>query len=166
MCLTLMIASTAVSAVGAYQQAQAQKAQAEYSAQVQRNNAIIAEQNMADIIQRGDVALEKQRQRVRQTVGTARAAMSGSGLLLGGTPGETTSLLEEDLRTAGQMDILTLRGNIEREARRAEIQGINYQAQAGLFDLQASSISPFLSAATAGFKVGQSSGLFDQIYTG
>lgn len=166
MCLALMIASTAVSAVGAAQQAAAQKAQAEYNAQIQRNNAIIAEQNMADIIQRGDVALEKQRQRTQQTIGSARAAMSGAGLLLGGAPGETTSMLEEDLRTAGQMDILTLRGNIEREARRAEIQGSNYQAQAGLFDLQASSISPFLSAATAGFGTGRKSGLFDQLYTG
>lgn len=164
MCLTLAIASTVVSTVGALQQAQAQRAQAEYQAAVARNNAIIAEQNRADIVQRGDIALEKQRERVRQTIGAARAALSTSGLMLGGTPGETTSLLQQDLRTAGQMDILTLRGNIEREARKAEITGINYEAQAGLFDLQASSISPFLAAATAGFKTGQSSGLFDSIF--
>jgi hypothetical protein len=152
MCLLLAIASTAVSAVGAVQQANAQKAQAEYNAAVARNNAIIADQNAVDIVQRGEVARDVQRRRIDQTIGAARAAIAGSGLLLDeGDGGTTSALLIDDLRTAGQFDIMTLKANIDREARRARIEGGQFQAQAGLFDLQASSISPMLAGAAAGF---------------
>ena len=48
------------------------------------------------------------------------------------------------------MDILTLEGNIARESRRARIQGTQYEAQAGLFELEASSISPGLAGLAAG----------------
>jgi hypothetical protein len=144
-------ASAAISTVAAVQQAQARRAQAEYSAAVARNNAIISAQNEADIIQRGAIARDVLRNRVDQTVGAARAAIAGSGLLLDDAPGTTTSMLTEDLMAAGQFDIMTLRANIDREARRARIQGGEFQAQAGLFDLEASSISPALAGAAAGF---------------
>jgi hypothetical protein len=152
MCISVMlaVASTAVQVVGAVQQAQAQKAQAEYNAAVARNNVIIAEQNAQDVEQRGGVALAQRRQALNQTIGTARAAVAGSGLLVDDTTGTTPSALLEDLTVAGQMDILTLEGNIAREARRARIQGSEFQAQAGLFDLQASSISPGLAGLGAG----------------
>lgn len=149
---TVAVASAAISAVGAIQQAQAQRAQAQYSAAVARNNAIIAAQNEADIIQRGAVARDIQRTRVNQTVGAARAALAGSGMLIDDTDGTTTSQLTEDLISAGQFDIMTLRANVDREARRARIQGGEFQAQAGLFDLQASSITPALAGAAAGFR--------------
>jgi len=147
----LALASTAVSAVGAVQQANAQKAQAEYNAAVARNNAIISAQNEADIIQRGEVARDIQRTRIEQTIGAARAAIAGSGLLLEGGEETTTGALLGDLQTAGQFDIMTLKANVDREARRARIEGGQFQAQAGLFDLQASSISPMLAGAAAGF---------------
>jgi hypothetical protein len=154
MCISatvLAIASTAVSVVGAVQQANAQKAQAEYNAAVARNNSIISAQNEADIIQRGEVARDIQRIRIGQTIGAARAAIAGSGLLLEGGEETTTGALLGDLQTAGQFDIMTLKANVDREARRARIEGGQFQAQAGLFDLQASSISPMLAGAVAGF---------------
>lgn len=163
MCLTaiLTVAGTAMSAIGAFQQAEAQKAQAEYSAAVSRNNAIIAEQNAADIVQRGEVARDVQRRRINQTIGAARAAIAGSGLLLDeGDGGTTSALLLDDLRTAGQFDIMTLKANVDREERRAKIQGMNFQAEAGLFDLQASSINPGLAAVSAAF--GSASQLYNQ----
>ena len=159
MCI-MAILSTAVSAIGAMQQAQAQKAQAEYQAQVQRNNSIIASQNEADVVQRGEVVREVQRTRISQTIGAARAALGGNGLLVD-EAGTSSVTLQEDLRQAGQMDIMTLRGNIEREARKARIQSINYKAQAGLFDMQAKSINPLLSGLAAGFGAANSSGLLD-----
>ena len=124
MCITLAIASTAMSVVGAVQQANAQKAQAEYNAAVARNNAIIAEQNAQDVEQRGDVALAQRRQALNQTIGSARAAIAGSGLLVDDAPETTPAMLLDDLTVAGQMDILTLEGNIARESRRARIQGM------------------------------------------
>ena len=149
---TVAVASTAISAIGAIQQAQAQRAQARYSAAVARNNAIIAAQNEADIIQRGAIARDIQRTRVNQTIGAARSAIAGSGILLDDTGGTTATQLTEDLMAAGQFDIMTLRANVDREARRARIQGGEFQAQAGLFDLQAASINPALAGAAAGFR--------------
>lgn len=149
---TVAVASAAITTIGAVQQAQAQRAQAQYSAAVARNNAIIAAQNEADIIQRGAVARDIQRTRVNQTIGAARSAIAGSGILLDDTDGTTSAQLTEDLMSAGQFDIMTLRANVDREARRARIQGSEFQAQAGLFDLQASSINPALAGAAAGFR--------------
>lgn len=159
MCLTLAIASTAVSVLGAVQQANAQQAQAEYNAAVARNNAIISAQNEADIIQRGEVARDMQRIRIGQVIGAARAAIAGSGLLLEGGEETTTGALLSDLQTAGQFDIMTLKANVDREARRARIEGAQFQAQADLFDLQASSISPALAGLTAA--AGNLSTLYD-----
>lgn len=146
----LAISSVAVSTFGAVQQAKAQKAQAEYNAAVSRNNAIIAEQNAQDVEARGDVALAERRRALNQTIGSARSAIAGSGLLLDDDADTTPALLLDDLTVAGNMDILTLEGNIDREARRARIQGNEFEAQAGLFDLQASSISPGLAGVSAG----------------
>lgn len=153
MCISatvLAIASTTATVVSAVQQANAQKAQAEYNAAVARNNAIIAEQNAQDVEDRGDVALAERRRALSQTIGSARAAIAGAGLLTDDAPGTTPALLLDDLTVAGQMDILTLEGNIAREARRARIQGTQYEAQAGLFDLEASSISPGFAGLSAG----------------
>jgi hypothetical protein len=69
-----------------------------------------------------------------------------------------------DLRTAGQFDIMTLKSNIDREARRARIEGGEFEAQAGLFDLQASSISPMLAGAAAGFS--QARSIFNTLPSG
>lgn len=143
-------AATAVTVVGAVQQANAQQAQADYNAAVSRNNAIIAEQNAQDVEQRGDIALSQRRQALSQTIGSARSAIAGAGLLVDDTAGTTPTLLLEDLTVAGQMDILTLEGNIARESRRARIQGSQYTAQAGLFNLQSNSISPGLAGVSAG----------------
>jgi len=153
MCISatvLAIASTTATVVSAVQQANAQKAQAEYNSAVARNNAIIAEQNAQDVEQRGDVALAQRRQALNQTIGSARSAIAGSGLLVDDAPETTPAMLLDDLTIAGQMDILTLEGNIARESRRARIQGSQFEAQAGLFDLEASSISPGLSGLSAG----------------
>lgn len=146
------VASTAVAAYGAYQQAQAQQAQYDYQAQVARNNATIAAQNERDIVQRGEVTREVQRTRVQQTVGAARAALGSRGLLVDDTQGTTAEMLQNDLRVAGTMDIMTMKSNIDRQARQARIQGMNFQAQAGLYDLGAASINPMLAAVSAGLE--------------
>lgn len=149
MCLALAIASVASSVVGSVQAAQAQRQQAEYNAAVARNNAVIAEQNAQDVEQRGKVALDERRRSLTQTIGSARAAIAGSGLLLD-EPGTTPTSLLQDLSVAGQMDVLTLEGNIAREARRARIQGDQYTAQSDLFKMEARSINPALAGLTAG----------------
>lgn len=141
------IGSALVGSVGAYQQSQAAKSQAKYQQQVANNNATIAQQNATRIRQQSEVAEEEQRERVAATKGAANARLAANGLLVD-DPGETTaSLFLQDIAEIGEYDILKMRDNYEQEARVAEIQGVNYQAQAGLFGLQASAQSPGLAAA-------------------
>ena len=157
MCITLTILSTVMGAASAMQQAQAQKAQAEYQAAVAQNNAIIAGQNEADIIQRGAIATERTRTRVNQTLGSARSILSGSGLVMN-EMGTSGALLQEDLALAGASDILTMKSNIEREARQAQIEGVNFRAQEGLFSMQANSINPLFAGMVGGLSGFQSGG--------
>ena len=155
-------ASTTVAGVSAYQQAEAQKAQASYQAAVAGNNSQIAAQNEADIIQRGSIATERARTRINQTIGTARSALSSRGLVMN-EMGTSSALLQEDLAMAGTSDILTMKSNIEREARRAKIEGVNFRAQQGLFNLQANSINPLFAGVVGGMQGFQSSGGMDLI---
>lgn len=141
------IGSAIMGAVGAYQQSQAAQAQANYQRQVAENNVTIAQQNATRIRQQAEVAEQEQRERVAATKGAATARLAANGLLVD-DPGDTTaSLFLQDIAEIGEYDILKLRDNYEQEARVAEIQGSNYQAQAGLFGLQAAAQSPGLAAA-------------------
>lgn len=141
------ILSAILQGVGMFMQAAAQKQQAEFQAAVQRNNAIIAEQNADAIQQQGKVEEEKHRERIAQSIGTGKVAMAARGLAVD-APGEVGEDLIDDLLLAGGMDILTIRHNVGIEKRRALIQKDQYTAQAQLFDLQASSINPALAGIT------------------
>ena len=142
------VASAGVGAIGAYQQSQAAKSQANYQRQVAENNAIIAQQNATRIRQQAEVAEDEQRRRVAATKGSAMTRLAANGLLLDAPDDteDTASLFLQDIAEIGEYDILKLRDNYEQEARVAEIQGVNYQAQAGLFELQASAQSPGFAA--------------------
>ena len=162
----LSFAGTAMGAIGQYQASQAAAAsarnQANYQAQVARNNAIIAQQNAADVRDRGERAEADHRQRISQTKGSARAVQASSGFLVDDTADSTNVQMMADLAEAGALDILTIRDNTEREAHRAEVQGQQFVAEAGLFDLKsASSTGPgvlggagtLLGGATKAYKI-------------
>ena len=141
------VGSMGMNMIGAYRQSQAAQAQARYQAQVAQNNRVIAQQNADRIRQNMDQAEDEQRERIAHTKSAARAAMGASGFLVDDTEDSTFALIQQDIMELGEYDILKLRDNYEQEARSAEIQGVNYQAQAGLYNLQASSYSPFMAAA-------------------
>lgn len=147
------IASAAMGAVGAAQQSSAAKAQASYQRQVAENNAVIARQNATTIRQRMEVAEDEQRERTAATKGAARARLAANGLLVDDTEDSTAVGLIADIAEMGEYDVLKLRYNYEQEARASEIQGINYDAQAGLFQLQADS-TPSAAMAAAGSLLG------------
>ncbi len=141
------VAGAGAGALGAYQQSQAAKAQANYQRQVAENNATIAQSNATRIRQQAEVEEEEQRERIAGTKGAANARLAANGLLID-DPGDTTaSLFLQDIAEIGEYDILKMRDNYDQEARVAEIQGVNYQAQAGLFGLQAAAQSPGFAAA-------------------
>jgi|TARA_R110000744_G_scaffold32965_5_gene76877 hypothetical protein len=146
MCMILTIASAVASAAGQMQQASAARAQANYQAQVANNNAIIARQNAERLQQYGDIAADEQAERLKATRGAARARLAANGLLVDDTLGVTATGLQIDLAGEGEYDILKLRDRYAQQVRAAEVQGVNFQAEAGLQSLKASQQSPGMAA--------------------
>lgn len=146
MCSTLLIAglvaSTAFQALGAFQQSSMAKAQAKYQAKLAENQAL-------DARQRAEAEEDEKRRQIAQTVGTARARQAANGLLVDDTPDSTNFQLIDDLIVAGELDILRIRDNGERQARGAE-------AQAELYKTQAKNQNPLLAGLGAGISAGVS----------
>jgi hypothetical protein len=134
--------SAGVSVVGSIQQSRAQSAQAKYQAAVARNNQIIAQQNADDALKRGDIEEQKQRQKVQLLLGQQRAGFAAQGADL--TSGSVLDILGDTAAT-GELDALTIRNNAAREARQYMLQGVNFQADAQLYQMQAK------QAQTAGY---------------
>jgi hypothetical protein len=132
------MAAAAMSAAVAYQQSQAVAAQNRYKAAVARNNAITAQRNADAIVERGKIAEQEDRARTRQQRGSAKAVQGAQGFLVDDTEDSTNVQLLADIAEAGKLDELRTRDKTRLEARRAEIQGVNFTAQAGLFSSAAS----------------------------
>jgi len=150
----LMVIGTVISAgtaaLGAYMQSAAAKAQAKYQARVAEYNAEVARVNANTIRDVGEQKAEAVRTQVIRTKGAAVARMAANGLLVDDPNYDATSIeLMGDIAQYGQLDIENVKYNTEVEAKRAEQVGVNYDLQAGLFNLSASMQKPGLSAMLA-----------------
>ena len=140
------ILSTAISAAGAIQQANAQADAANYQAKVQENNAKIAEFKARDAVVRGNEEQKKQRQHTAQVAAKQRAAQAANGI-------DTTygSALDAAIDTAmlGELDALTVQSNSYREAYDHKIDATNERAGAELSRMEARNAKKagFLNAA-------------------
>lgn len=132
---------TAVSAYGAYQQGQAAQQASQYQAQVARNNAIIAQQNADAARKQAAVQAQDQDMKTRQEQAAALAALGASGFDV--NTGSPKNVLTS-VGTTGRLNTQRIVYAGENKARDALIQGANFNAQAGLYDMQGS------QAATAG----------------
>tara|TARA_R110000822_G_scaffold216567_3_gene351206 strand:- start:16 stop:543 length:528 start_codon:yes stop_codon:yes gene_type:complete len=141
------VASAMVGTASAYQQSQATKSQAKYQSQVASNNTTIAMQNAARLQQYGEIAEDEQRERLAATKAAARARLAGNGLLVDDTVDATASLLQADLASEGEYDILKLKDRYAQQVQAAKVQGVNFQAEAGLASLKASQQNPGMAAA-------------------
>ena len=141
------VASTAVGTASAYQQSRAANSQANYQSQVASNNATIAMQNAERLRQYGSIAEDEQRERLAQTKAAARARLAANGLLVDDTVGTTATDLQVGLAEAGTLDILKLADDYEQKIYAAKVQGVNFNAEAGLASLTASQQSPGFSVA-------------------
>ena len=144
----LAIASVGMQALGASKAAKAQKSVAQANAAQAAENARIAKENAADVVERGEIAYRDRGLRTRQIIGSARAYSAGAGISLEG--GTTAAALQDDIRYAGAADILTMKMNTGFEEKRALNQGAQFTAQSNLYAKQAAGISPFMSGLTAG----------------
>lgn len=107
------VAGLAMQAYAGHQQAVAQKEAANYSAAVDQNNAKLADYKAETVARIGSVEEERQRAKVRQMIGSQRAAFASNGLDLSeGTPLDVVS----ETAGTGIEDALTIRANAMREA--------------------------------------------------
>lgn len=141
------ILSTAVSAVGQIQAANAQAAQAKYQAAVAKNNAAIAARSAADSRERGGIEAQNKLREGAAMIGRQNAAFAANGVLVNaGSAIDITS----DTAAASQQDALTIKNNAEREALGYETQGMNFKAESALYKRSAANTMNALPFALAG----------------
>ncbi|MEK9754489.1 MAG: hypothetical protein VW338_14945 [Rhodospirillaceae bacterium] len=144
--------STVVGAVGSIQQGRAAQAQANYQAQVARNNKIVADRQAADALERGKVSELNYRREVSRLAGRQKAVLAGNGVVV--DQGSALDILG-DTAELGELDALTIRSNAEREAYGYRVQGNNFEADARLAQARGSAAA---SAGTFGAITGLLSG--------
>lgn len=132
--LVAMAGSTLLGTVGAIQGGQAAKANANYQAQVARNNAIIAERNAAEAERRGVLAERDEVAKARGFLGAQVAAQSASGLAV--NEGSAVDL-RQSAAILGRQSIRNVRDASMREAYGFRVQGSNQEAEASLLDTRA-----------------------------
>lgn len=143
--MSLAVTAVVVGAIGtgiagysAYQAGQAQKANAEYQAQVAANNATIARYNADAATKQGNQQLQAAQEQAAQRQGTIRAVLGASGIQL-----DNGSALR-DQQGVAQIDKTnqeTITSNAARSAWNFLNQGANYDATAQLQTMQANQAS-------------------------
>lgn len=125
----LSIAQTAFQVTSSIQQANAQKAQYAYDAQIAKNNARIAQQNADQKRQEGIEEERLTRIKALQNVGSQKAAIAANNIDV--SSGNAVDALD-DTYVMGDLDALTKRYNYETAALGYEQQANNYVNQANL----------------------------------
>ena len=133
---------------GAQQNAAAQKASADYQAQVAGVNAKVAQQNAQAATQQGEFNATQASMKAKAQIGAIAAQQGANGL-------DINSGTNVDVRSSaaqmGQLDALSIRDNAARQAYGYETQANSYTMQAGLDTMQGQ------AASTAGDYAGASS---------
>jgi hypothetical protein len=147
--LSAIAASTAVTAYGQYQAGQAQEKAYQYNAQIQEQNAKVAQDKAA-------YEAEKQAQRVRRLTATQRAAYAASGVTQSGSALD----LQEDSVIQGEMDRLAVLygGNVEAANARSEAELSRFQGKAAAHSATTAAFGTILgggaSLGFAGYRMG------------
>jgi len=155
------IASTVIGAAGQMQAANATAAAAEYNAEVNRRNAIVAQNLAADARKRGIEAVNEQHMKTAALKGRQIAVISANNLDV--TSGSPLDVLG-DTAQIGEWDARTIRGNFEREALGHETQVMNFNAEAGLNEMKARSARSAGMIAAAGSIAGGLGTVADKWY--
>lgn len=134
--IAFMIASTVVGAAGQMYSASAQANAAEYSAKVNQQNAILADQRAKDAIERGQLEEERKKREGTAIRKQQEAGFAASNLDTGyGSPLDI--ILSSAM--AADLDAAMIRSSAEREAEDFEQQAWNYRSQSSLDMAQAKS---------------------------
>jgi len=139
----ISIASTAMSALGAMRQADAQAASYQAQAQAQEYNATVAENNARATMDQANAKEEQQRRRFRMMQGGAIAAAAQSGAGLGQS--DSNSQVLEQNALMNELDALTIRYEGQTQA-----QGLQAQAEIDRYGAKVSRLNAG-QAKTAGY---------------
>ena len=127
-----------LSIVNAYRQSVAQQQLAKAQAQQQEFNAQVGELQAEDAIRRGDKAAERHSKKVRQLIGSQRAALAAQGIEVNEGTALELQLQEADF---GAEDVETIRNNAWREAFGFKSEALGARQQADLLRLGGASES-------------------------
>jgi hypothetical protein len=132
--LALTASSAFSTAANIYTQKKAITSQGKYESQVANNNAMFAELQAKDAIDRGDEDTKSYQLQVKKLMGSQRASLAAQGLDLG-----SGSALDVQADTAmlAALDALTIRNNAFREAWGYKVDALNYRSQAAFAGLTA-----------------------------
>lgn len=149
------LVGAAVSAYGSYEQGQANAAAANYQAQVARNNAVIAEQNVAWTGESGAAKESAQGMKNAAAVGNLKAKQGASGIDINTGSSANVRAAAAEL---GELDLGTTRSNTSREAYGYEVAATGDTAQAQLLQTEASNYASAAPISALGtFLTGASS---------
>lgn len=146
----LQVAGVVNGVMGASRQAEGTQQAYNYQAQVNANNAKIAEWQAQDALARGSKAEQAQRLKTAQLRSSQRAGFAARGVAL--DEGSALNILQ-DTEYMGELDALTIRDNTAKEAWALRNQAAGYSSDASMLQSRANTISP-------------SSAAFDTLLTG
>ena len=130
----LMVGGGLLSGAGQISSANAQSKAAKYNAEVQRQNAMLAERQAKNVLEAGAREEQKQKALTQQLMAKQQAAFAANGVdPTFGTP------LDRMVDTAkqGAIDDLTIRVSTYRQYDDVRNQAVSYRNQAALYDMEA-----------------------------
>lgn len=141
------IAAGAIGAVGAVQSANAAKASANYNAQVQENNAKVAERNRSMSLDQTESEAAMKDREMRRTLSTIRANYGKSGLDMAGSALDVL----EDSALEGAQDIQTIRyqGAVRAQGYTDEATAQRNGAQLSKMNAKSQGTAGAIGAATS-----------------
>ncbi len=157
--MAMSAAGSVMGAIGQGQQAAAAAGQANYQAQLARNNQMIAEWNAQRALQQGQVAEQQQRFKTSQVIGSQRAALASQGSDV--NSGSPLDIVGDSAR-AGEFDAQTIRNNAAMQAYGFRVQAANAGAQSELYRQSAANTMDALPFGIGSSLLGGASSLFDK----
>ncbi len=145
--LSLTAASTASQFATQRQQANALERQGEYERELYARNAALAEAQAQDAIARGHEAELRLRRRVRQMIGSQRAALAAQGVEVNA---DTAADIQRETGFLGELDALTIRNNARREAFGFRVQAADLAARGELAQFAAANQAAALRTESLG----------------
>lgn len=126
---TLMATNGLINAVGQRRAATAAEQQGDFQAGVLGINAELADRAAEDAVARGRETANRSQANTRQLRGAQRATLAAQGIDVGDGSAADLGLETEQL---GELDVLTIANNAQREAFGFKVEAVNYRNQATL----------------------------------